>query len=114
MARVIAKAAAVTALGFVLLATVSAAAAHDGSLLDFVVVRMKRSAQLRDTPFRLETASRQATQFAAFLQDTNPVAFRRMMTAILGGRPFAEAVQTSYGADVNALWERFVQGLKER
>jgi hypothetical protein len=86
----------------------------EGALLDFVTIRMEQQPVMPDTAFRIEMAYRQAGMFTAFLHDQNPGAFARMLNAILDARPFREAVQTTYGADVNALWEGFVEGLKTR
>ena len=81
----------------------------EGSLFDWVSIRMERPPQIPDTSFRIQMAYRQASMFVAFLQDTNPVAFATMMQAILDGRPFAEAVEAGYHTDVEALWLRFVR-----
>jgi hypothetical protein len=48
--------------------------------------------------------------FVAFLHDTDPAGFARMMNAVLDGRPFAEAVTTGYQTDLQTLWLRFAQG----
>ena len=84
----------------------------EGTLLDFVNIRMDRQPVVPETSFRIMLAYRQAGMFTAFLHDSDPSAFAHMMNAVLDGRQFAEAVRTSYGADVNALWERFVEGLR--
>jgi hypothetical protein len=83
-----------------------------GSLLDFISIRMAHQPVVPDTSFRIEMAYRQSGMFMAFLHDSNPAAFARLMNAILDGRPFAAAVRMSYGADLNALWDQFVRGLK--
>ena len=57
----------------------------------------------------LTTFSEPLPKFVAFLQDTNPVAFATMMQAILDGRPFAQAVESAYHLDVEALWLRFLR-----
>ena len=80
-----------------------------GSLFDWVGVRMERPPQGPDTSFRTHMAYRQAGLFVAFLRDSNPAAFAAMMQAILDGRPFAEAVDTGYQTDIEALWLRFVR-----
>lgn len=118
--RLIARIIAVVTIGLALLAVCAARAcdavgrdrvgiASDDSLLDFVIVRMERTAQLTDTAFARET-DRRAGRFLAFLAKTDPVAFRRMMNAILIGCRFGDAVRTGYGADTEALWRRFMQG----
>jgi len=83
-----------------------------GSLLDFVAIRMAHQPVIPDTSFRTVMAYRQSGMFTAFLRDSNPAAFARLMNALLDGRPFAEAVRASYGADLNALWDQFVRRLE--
>jgi len=85
------------------------AVTREGSLFDWVGVRMERPPQVPDTSLRVQMAYRQAGMFVAFLRDTNPAAFAAMMQAILDGRPFAEAIETGYQADIQALWLRFVK-----
>lgn len=80
-----------------------------GSLFDWVGVRMERPPEVPDRTTRTQMAYRQAGMFVAFLRDTNPAAFAAMMQAILDGRPFAEAVETGYQTDIEALWLRFVR-----
>jgi hypothetical protein len=83
-----------------------------GSLLNFMAIRMAHQPVIPDTSFRTVMAYRQSGMFMAFLRDSNPAAFAHLMDAILDGRPFAEAVRTSYGADLHVLWEEFVSRLK--
>jgi hypothetical protein len=85
------------------------AVTRQGSLFDWVGVRMERPPQVPDTSFRIQMAYRQAGMFVAFLRDTNPAGFATMMQAILDGRPFADAVEAGYQTDVEALWLRFVR-----
>jgi ABC-type branched-subunit amino acid transport system permease subunit len=117
--RLAAKVVAVATIGVALLAVCAARAcdavgsdrvaiASDDSLLDFVIVRMDRTAPLTDTAFARET-DRRAGRFLAFLAKTDPVAFRRMMNAVLVGCRFGDAVRTGYGTDTEALWRRFMQ-----
>jgi hypothetical protein len=80
-----------------------------GSLLDFVVARMRQSAQTARA-VRVDVACQEAERFADFLHDANPAAFARMTAALREGHPFAAAVRIGYGADLNALWDRFVRG----
>jgi hypothetical protein len=89
------------------------AVTREGSLFDWVGVRMARSPEVPDTSFRVQMAYRQAGMFVAFLRDTNPAAFDAMMQAVLDGRPFAEAVETGYQTDLEALWLRFVRSTGE-
>jgi hypothetical protein len=89
MARLIARIVAVAAIGIALPAGGAVRAcdavhgdrvaiASDDSLLDFVIVRMERSAQLTDTAFDRET-DRRAGAFLAFLGKTDPVALMGMV-----------------------------------
>jgi len=93
---------AASALG---LFVASAAAAPQASLLDWVSIRMGPP----EAPETSQLANRQAGMFVAFLHDTNPAAFDAMTRAILDGHPFAEAVETGYQTDLQALWLRFVR-----
>jgi hypothetical protein len=123
MARLIARMVAVAAIGIALPAGGAVRAcdavrdgrvtiASDDSLLDFVIVRMERAAQLTETAFARET-DRRAGAFLAFLGKTDPVAFRRMVNAVLDGCRFGDAVRMGYGADTEALWRRFMQGPRD-
>jgi hypothetical protein len=80
-----------------------------GSLLNLGDVKFLQQPEIPDTSFRIQMAYRQAGLFVTFLRDTNPVAFSRMMNAILDGRPFAEAVTSGYKTDLHSLWLCFVQ-----
>jgi hypothetical protein len=79
------------------------------SLLNLGVIRYERSPEIPDTSFRTLMAYRQAGMFVTFLHDTDPTGFARMMNAILDDRSFTEAITTSYGTDLQALWRRFLQ-----
>jgi hypothetical protein len=85
-----------------------------GSLLQPVFVTFVQRPEIPDEPFRMLLAYRQAGLFVAFLHDTNPAGFARMMDAVLDGRPFAEAVTTGYGTDLQVLWLRFVWAQDDR
>ena len=82
---------------------------NEGSLLDWVAIRMVAPPEIPDTSFRIQMAYRQSGLFVAFLHDCDPVAFAAMMRAILDGQPLGEAVQTGYHADLQALWLRFLR-----
>jgi hypothetical protein len=82
---------------------------YEGSLFDWVAIRMERPPEIPDTSFRIQMAYRQAGLFVAFLHDTDAVAFDAMMRAILDGHPFGEAVETGYHTSLQALWLRFVR-----
>ena len=77
------------------------------SLLNLAAVKFVQAPEIPDTSFRILMAYRQAGMFVTFLRDTDPVAFARMMNAILDSRPFAEAVTTAYQTDLETLWLRF-------
>src|SRR5262245_12664384 len=83
------------------------AIASSSSLLNLGAVRFARPPVIPDTSFRIQMAYRQAGLFVAFLQESNPAGFARLMNAILDGRPFGEAVATAYGTDLAILWSRF-------
>ncbi len=85
-----------------------------GSLLNLGSVKFEQTSETPDTSFRIQLAYRQAGMFVAFLYETNPAGFARMMDAILDGRPFAETVTTGYEADLHTLWSRFVQAVSAR
>jgi hypothetical protein len=80
-----------------------------GSLRNLVEVRFEGPRPSGSPSHVTLLAYRQAGMFVTFLHDSGPVGFARMMDAILGDRPFAEAVTTGYGADLQTLWLRFVQ-----
>ena len=77
-------------------------------MLNLAAVKFVQPPEIPDTSFRILMAYRQAGMFVTFLRDTDPVAFARMMNAILDSRPFAEAVATAYQTDLETLWLRFV------
>jgi hypothetical protein len=54
-------------------------------------------------------AYRQAGMFVSYLHESDGPAFDRMMSAILDGRSFADAVSTGYRDDVRSLWGKFVK-----
>src|SRR5262249_54732186 len=80
-----------------------------GSLLNLAAIKFEQPSENPNTSFRILMAYRQAGLFVAFLHDTNPDGFARMMNAVLDGYPFAEAVMTGYKTDLDELWLRFVQ-----
>ncbi len=82
-----------------------------GSLLDWIGIRMEQPPEIPDTAQRTVMAYRQAGMFVAFLHDSDPIAFARMMQAVLDGRTFGDAVETGYHAPLQALWGRFMQSM---
>ncbi len=81
----------------------------EGSLLDPRFVKFAQPPATPASASRMLMAYRQAAMFVGFLRDTDPDGFARLMSAILDGRPFAEAITTAYQADLPTLWQRFVQ-----
>jgi hypothetical protein len=54
-------------------------------------------------------AYREAGMFVNYLRQSDEHAFDRMMSAILDGRAFKEAVDVGYHAEVRSLWRRFIE-----
>jgi hypothetical protein len=81
-----------------------------GSLLNLTGIKFEHPVESSNASFRTLLAYRQGGLFVAFLHDTDPAGFARMMNAILDGKPFAEAVMTGYQTDLQTLWLRFAQG----
>jgi hypothetical protein len=54
-------------------------------------------------------AYRQAGMFVNYLRESDEPAFNRMLSAILDGRTFAEAVDIGYHEDVRSLWQKFAE-----
>jgi hypothetical protein len=80
------------------------------SLFNLAAVKFEHPPIVPDSSFRTQMAYRQAGLFVAFLHDSNPVSFERMMEAVCQSRPFADAVTSAYEADLPTLWSRFIQG----
>jgi hypothetical protein len=80
-----------------------------GSFFNLVEVKFEHPPQSANASFRVQLAYRQAGMFVAYLRDSNPLGFARMMDAVLDGRSFAEAVTAGYQEDLPSLWLRFVQ-----
>jgi hypothetical protein len=59
-------------------------------------------------------AYRQAGMFVSYLRESDGPAFDRMMSAILDGRSFAEAVSVGYHDDVRSLWQKFANSTADR
>jgi hypothetical protein len=88
---------------------------HGGSLQSLGDIRFDR-APIKTVPswYPVVMAYRQAGMFVTYLRESDAQAFERLMSVLLDGRPFAEAVVLSYGHDVQALWQKFVQAGAER
>jgi hypothetical protein len=59
-------------------------------------------------------AYRQAGMFVNYLRESDGPAFDRMMSSILDGRAFAEAVDVGYHQDVRSLWQQFIKSSADR
>jgi hypothetical protein len=59
-------------------------------------------------------AYRQAGMFVSYLHEADGPAFDRMMSAILDGHSFADAVSTGYHDDVRSLWQKFANSTADR
>jgi hypothetical protein len=53
-------------------------------------------------------AYREAGMFVRYLRQSDGPAFDRMMSTLLDGRSFAEAIDAGYHEDVRSLWRKFV------
>lgn len=56
-------------------------------------------------------AYRQAGMFVTYLRTSDQDGFNRMMTAILDGRTFTEAVDAGYHDNIRSLWTRFATSI---
>ena len=52
---------------------------------------------------------RQGAMLVAYLHHVDPLAFERLMAALLRQEPFADAVARAYGVPMSALWPRFLE-----
>jgi hypothetical protein len=50
----------------------------------------------------------------SYLRESDRPAFDRMMSTILDGRTFAEAVEVGYHNDIRSLWRQFVKSNADR
>lgn len=78
-----------------------------GSLLNLSEIRFERAPAGARPSHRTEMAYRQAGMFVAFLHESDPPGFTRMMNAILDGRPFADAATAGYKDNIASLWQKF-------
>jgi hypothetical protein len=86
-----------------------------GSLKTLADIRFERvPAKTIPSWYPIVLAYRQAGMFVTYLRDLDERAFDRMMSAILDGRVFAEAVSVAYHDDVQHLWQKFAQISAER
>lgn len=78
-----------------------------GSLQNPVEVRLENVPPNKPAWYPVVLAYREAGMFVKYLRETDGPGFDRMMSAILDGRPFAEAVSVGYHDDVRSLWQKF-------
>jgi hypothetical protein len=81
-----------------------------GGLQNLVDIRFDR-APAKTTPswYPVVLAYRQAGMFVNYLRESDGSAFDRMMSAILDGRAFVQAVDVGYHDDVRSLWQQFIK-----
>jgi hypothetical protein len=80
-----------------------------GSVFNLSEIRFEREPPQGTRSHQIVTAYRQAGMFVAWLHDSDTPAFGRMLDAVLGGRPFVQAVDAGYRQDVHSLWQKFAQ-----
>jgi hypothetical protein len=85
------------------------------SLQNLVGIRFDR-APAKTTPswYPVVLAYREAGMFVNYLRESNGSAFDHMMSAILDGRAFPEAVDVGYHDDVRSLWQQFIKSLDDQ
>jgi hypothetical protein len=81
-----------------------------GSLQNLTDIRFERApAKTAPSWYPVVLAYRQAGMFVNYLRDSDRPAFDRMMSAILDGRAFAEAVTVGYHDSARSLWQQFTK-----
>ncbi len=80
-----------------------------GSLSNLAAVRLEKQPENKPAWYPTVLAYREAGMFVNYLRGSDRPGFDRMMTAILDGHPFAEAVIVGYHYDVQSLWQRFIK-----
>jgi hypothetical protein len=72
-------------------------------------IRFAKAPEKQSPPwYPIVLAYREAGMFVNYLHEQDRPAFDRMMSAILDGRTFADAIDAGYREDVRALWQKFV------
>ncbi len=51
--------------------------------------------------------------FIAYLHDSDPIAFAKMLNAVLEGRHLDEAAALGYQADFATLWLQFAESIQK-
>jgi hypothetical protein len=85
------------------------------SLQNLVGIRFDRT-PAKTTPswYPIVLAYREAGMFVNYLRESNGSAFDRMMSAVLDGRAFPEAMDVGYPDDVRSLWQQFIKSLDDQ
>jgi len=86
-----------------------------GSFQNLAAIRFDRApAKAAPSWYRVVLAYRQTGMFVNYLRESDGPAFDRMMSAILDGRAFAEALDVGYHHDVRSLWQQFIKSGADR
>jgi hypothetical protein len=86
-----------------------------GSPQTTIDIRFAKAPEKQDPSwYPIVLAYRQAGMFVKYLRQSNGSAFDRMLSAILDGRSFADAIDASYHDDVRTLWRQFVASGADR
>jgi hypothetical protein len=72
-------------------------------------LRVEKEPENRPPWHPVVLAYREAGMFVNYLRESDGPAFDRMMSAILDGRAFREAVTVGYHDDIRSLWQKFVK-----
>jgi len=87
----------------------------DGGLLQNPSdLRFDKAPKAEPSWYPVVLAYRQAGMFVAYLRESDRPAFDRMMSAILDGGAFTEAVSIGYHDDARSLWQQFVNATAKR
>ena len=81
----------------------------DRSLTKWVDIPLEKEPANRPPRYSVVPAYREAGMFVTYLRELDGPGFDHMMNAILGGRPFGEAVSVGYNDNANSLWRKFVK-----
>jgi hypothetical protein len=80
-----------------------------GSWRNLIDIRFERApAKTAPSWHPVVLAYRQAGMFVSYLRASDRPAFDRMMSAILDGRSFADAVTVGYHDNVRSLWQKLI------
>jgi hypothetical protein len=80
-----------------------------GGLTQSIGVPLEKEPENKPSWYPVVLAYREAGMFVNYLRESDRPAFDRMMSAILDGRPFKDALTAGYHDDVQSLWEKFLK-----